>query len=371
MPYQSLSQAPSRLRVHKGAHLTLSQVNKWASIYDAVKRQESVDNPAAVAWGAFYKKFKKDGDRWVKREESVNESSIDYPSEQLPMDVWDKTDKGYVLKPEIEDKIRALFKKFDRDHGVKLLADSDEVHIIGSIGTNQYESDADVDVHILKDPDTLKLDVGGKSSDDWVREVIHWSWEPKNQIKVGDHPIELFLQLDESTDKLADAVYDFNSRTWIKGPQITPFSFDPYEVYAPVVEELRQIIKEADLAIGELERDVVDYDIIKGALSKLPDSIRDRVQERLRGKLEEIEKDIDVLAKDREEWQLMRRNASKSSPALSDIERVKTWATRNALFKFLHRYGYWKIIEELEKLKKGRILKDDDVPVIRSILRSR
>lgn len=372
MPYSSMAQAQARLKTHKGAHLSLSQVNKWASIYDAIKKAGSAKSPAGAAWGTFYKIYKKEGDHWVHKAKRVNESSIDYPSERLPEDVWElqvlKEETAYVLRPEVEEKIQAVFKKFDAEHKVALLEGSGKVHIIGSIGTNQYEEDADIDVHILRDAASLPKE---KPADEWVKEVITWSVVPENRVFVGKHPIELFLQLDESTDALADAVYDFNDRNWLKGPMITPFTFDPYDIYGPVIDELKAVAKEADVSIGELERDVIDYEVIRGALGKLPDEIRSKLRDRLQSKLDEIEQDIDELAKDRKEWKQMRQDASKNTPDLSDIDRVKKWASRNALYKFLQRYGYAQVIRELERLTKGRKIEDKDVPVIKSILRSR
>jgi len=69
MPYQSISVAEDDgfPITAEGVPLTLSQINKLASIYDAVKEQGTADNPMAVAWTQWKQIYKKEGDKWVKR----------------------------------------------------------------------------------------------------------------------------------------------------------------------------------------------------------------------------------------------------------------------------------------------------------------
>lgn len=68
MPYNSIEEAkkagfPTNA---EGIALTLSQVNDLAKIYDAIKAAGSAENPMAVAWVTWKKKYKKEGDAWVK-----------------------------------------------------------------------------------------------------------------------------------------------------------------------------------------------------------------------------------------------------------------------------------------------------------------
>jgi phage I-like protein len=54
----------------EGIDLTLVQINKLASIHDAIKAEGTADNPMAAAWTAWKKVYEKKGDQWVKREAS-------------------------------------------------------------------------------------------------------------------------------------------------------------------------------------------------------------------------------------------------------------------------------------------------------------
>ncbi len=69
MPYETKQSAkqsgfPTKA---EGVSLTLAQINKLASIYDAIKESGKVKNPMAVAWTQWKKMYKKVGDKWKKK----------------------------------------------------------------------------------------------------------------------------------------------------------------------------------------------------------------------------------------------------------------------------------------------------------------
>ena len=68
MPYESIQAAkdagfPTNA---EGIDLTLSQINKLAEIYDAIKVAGTADNPMAAAWTQWKKLYKKQVDKWVE-----------------------------------------------------------------------------------------------------------------------------------------------------------------------------------------------------------------------------------------------------------------------------------------------------------------
>ena len=76
MPYKSIDDAPASWRKHKGAPLTLSQINHLARIYDAIKERGDVDNPAAVAWATWDKIYTLKDGKWVKRSDRMADEEI-------------------------------------------------------------------------------------------------------------------------------------------------------------------------------------------------------------------------------------------------------------------------------------------------------
>jgi hypothetical protein len=71
MPYSSVAGAKDAgfPTSAEDIELTLAQINHLAEIYDAIKKQGTADNPMAVAWATWKSQYKKEGDKWVKKEE--------------------------------------------------------------------------------------------------------------------------------------------------------------------------------------------------------------------------------------------------------------------------------------------------------------
>ena len=77
------------------------------------------------------------------------ESSIDYPvSEGLCPEIWDEVEEGkWIIKPEIKQKALELVDILLAKYHVEAKG----VNIVGSICSNQYTDDGDVDIHIQVD----------------------------------------------------------------------------------------------------------------------------------------------------------------------------------------------------------------------------
>lgn len=70
MPYNSIQEAKDAgfPTSAEEVDLSLSQINKLADLYDAIKKAGTADNPMAVAWTSFKQLYKKEGDKWVEIE---------------------------------------------------------------------------------------------------------------------------------------------------------------------------------------------------------------------------------------------------------------------------------------------------------------
>ena len=70
MPYKTIAEAKTAgFPTHaEDIALTIDQINKLADIYDAIKKEGTVDIPMAAAWTAWKKIYVKKGDKWVTKE---------------------------------------------------------------------------------------------------------------------------------------------------------------------------------------------------------------------------------------------------------------------------------------------------------------
>jgi phage host-nuclease inhibitor protein Gam len=170
---------------------------------------------------------------------------------------------------------------------------------------------------------------------------------------------------------LSDGVYDMLEDKWLKGPTIVTADFNPYENFADIADEIRSKVRNADELFGELKRDVIDYEIIANALEHMKSEDRANLLKYLVAKLQEIEKGIEDLCKEREDWALMRQGATKDlsvEQAEKDIELAKGWRNTNAIFKFIARYKYIKVIKNLKELLADDQLKPDEIEKVKSIM---
>jgi len=294
----------------------------------------------------------------------VNDSSIDFPTATLDLAVWEEEQDGYHLREDAREKILQILDAYEP---IDLLDMAREIRIVGSLGTNLYVEDADIDVHIV--PNDFSV-----WDDDKVSALRKWFREHEEQLDafIMKHPIEVSVQLNPAQDLMSDSAYDFLADSWLVGPKIVSRDYDPYEDFSHIAGDIRSAVQDADLLMGELKRDVIDFEVIKQAMNTMPADVRQRLHLKLKNKLAEIEKDIETLYSKRKEWTDARRDASRpESPeqALQDVELAKKWKDTNATFKFISRYKYMFVIKELEKLiaDDGKV-SPEEVDVIKNIV---
>jgi len=303
----------------------------------------------------------------------IIESSIDFPrGETLNKSIWDFKNGKYTLKPLVRRKILNVLGKYKDVDLIDMAATGEDsekmIHITGSICTNQYSEDSDIDVHIVIPTDSKYYE-----DEQFSKAVLDWFSDNRDKINgyFGKYPIEVYIQSNINQEYLADACYNIMSDNWLKGPKIVPEDYDPYEDYSEIFDEIRKEVKGVDLQMGELKRDIIDYETIKQAIAKMPKDLKKSFLTKLEGKLKEIENDIEMLYKKRSDLIKTRRSASQpqsKEQAMGDENLKKIWKNKNATFKFIVRYQYLRIIKELKDLLEDGELSPKDVEKTKKIV---
>ena len=207
--------------------------------------------------------------------------------------------------------------------------------------------------------------------EEFQKDVFRFFRRDENIVYVGEHNIEVFVQYNARQELLSEAVYDLLKDTWIKGPKIVPESYDPAEDFSDIFDDIRAQAGKADKELGELRRDIIDYDTITGAIKGMSGETQKRLVVKLQAKLSEIEADITDLKKTKLSWITLRRNSSlpvSEEEALEDIDLAKRWRDANATFKYLSRYRYMRIITVLEKLLSDNKIEPDEIDIMKSVM---
>lgn len=294
--------------------------------------------------------------------EDMDESTVDFPSEDLPLDIWDKVNDTYILKPDLKAKILdALGQYPDLD----LVGTADKIHIVGSIGTDLYDEDADIDIHVTPKQEVI----AGKSPEEleeMQRAIMNW-FKNERESKgwfVASHPFETYFQLDPNQDYFSDTVYDLLTDTWVKPPKKYGMDYNPYTAFGDVFTELDEAVAPADLLLGKLKRLVYDFNRLS------THNAEDLATE----KLEAIKVVIESLKLCKESWRTIRRRNSGKGDSNADpaqIQHSQEWSRDNLIFKFIDRYKYMATVNSLSELiKDDNQISANEIPQIEDILQN-
>lgn len=292
----------------------------------------------------------------------IQESLLDYPRAGLDLQVWDKQPNGiYKLRDTVAAKI---YKVMQQHPTVNIQELADQIHIVGSITTNQYTEDTDIDVHIIPKTPWTEKD---------AKEVRKWFEKHQTDLDafIGQHPIEISIQFNPLQDYRSEGVYDLLTNAWIKGPRIVPPDYDPMQDYSGILKGMQDSFKEADMLLGELKRDTIDFDTLHKAMVNMSKAQRQKFLQLAKAKLQEIEADIQKLYDLRKIWIDARSiEMPEKSPdeLLKDVKLAKDWNDANAAFKFLAKYQYLKIIGDLNELMQDDEIETEDVVKLKSML---
>jgi len=301
----------------------------------------------------------------------IRESSIDYPRETLSPYLWGLLPDGtYKVRYDAKEKIHSILDKYP---GSKLRTRAAEIRIVGSICSNQYVDDTDIDVHLVMSSLCIKFHTEQELLN-LQKSVKSWFDTSRDGIGgyIGKHPIEVYIQLNSPQDFLSVGVYDLENAKWKKGPTIVPSDYDPYEDFTELADDVRSSVSGADLTIGELKRDIVDWETMKMALVHMDPQQREMLLRKMQEKLEEVEEDVKELYSDRKDWVTARKASTATlgtmEQALQDVKLVSTWEDANAIFKFINRYKYIKMVGELGKMVEDDKIGPEEIDPIKRII---
>lgn len=195
----------------------------------------------------------------VMMEENLEkESSIDYPiSSGLCPEIWDEVEDGeFKIKEDIKQRALELVDKLLARYHVEAKG----VNVVGSICSNQYTQDADVDVHIQVDlPDDVseKLNNLRKKETDKIFSGI--------DLMVGaskTHPLEFYFQSNIYGDMGSCGCYDLMNDEWLSGPQFVDMEFDPFDEYCNSFDDAVEFGHKVYEALFDLHKNLYKYNAI-------------------------------------------------------------------------------------------------------------
>ena len=302
------------------------------------------------------------------------ESSIDYPvSEGLCPEIWDEVEEGkWIIKPEIKQQALEIVDILLARYHVEAKG----VNIVGSICSNQYTEDGDVDVHIQVDlpEDTAEaLNKLRKLEIDKVFEGVN--------LMVGAshlHPLEFYFQHNLYADMGSCGCYDLMNDEWLSGPLIVDMEFDPYDEYEESWKEAFELGERAQSALFNLTKNLYKHNaILEQAANKdvyANEELMGVIARRLEEVKDEILDSMNVVAALKEEMVQVRRRAGikpKDEKEAEEMRTNKEWLTANSTFKFLQRLNVldqvWLASELYKAIELGDINIEDAIQELNAV----
>lgn len=267
------------------------------------------------------------------------ESILNFPKDDLCPEIWKKTGDSYSLTPDAEKAISKLVNYFIKTFKIPNCI----VNITGSITSNLYDDDSDIDVHFHTD--TFREDL----LDDFnriFRKEFADNYAKNNSIMIGNHPLEIYFQGNIFQDYMSIGCYDFTNKKWIVGPEFENDKYNPYsEYYRDIEHRVSKIITSIrDIILQTYEKAVVLNELIS---NKSNDSdLYNSVNSEFNSLLVKSGKLFEVLRKS--------RKISSAPTSLEDaLEKrdSEEWHIADATFKLLDKYGYLGILKQYSTAK--------------------
>ena len=287
----------------------------------------------------------------------LDESVIDLTQSTLPNDIWNLETKTMI--PEIKEEIlQKTDEAFNKVFGINTLDVIEKIHITGSIGTQNWTKETDIDVHLS--PKDLK-----RFNEDDVKKLFKYADE--ENLEINNRPVELYIQLDNEQDLKSDAVYDLLNDEWI----VESETLDGLTDFSYVLDEFNEILQSIDLGKAELERAIIDKEYIEEFLENLEADEKFGLSELLTSKVEEIENTIEELVDIKKEVQAGRKEAySMPDEMFEELGFAKrSMLPGNVIFKFLQRYGYMKLLSCLQEVIEDNVVTDEELEVVKDELK--
>ena len=280
----------------------------------------------------------------------IKEAVIDIPRRTYAKGVFDNADTDNPkLKQGVLDIINNQIKQFNDIRPVL------KYSLVGSILTKTYRDDADLDVNVLFDVPLPDRDVIRKELAKSLRN-INGALVPGTK-----HPINYYIITDpnvkETNDKMADAVFDIKSNTFIR--KAKEFKFDAKRYAADFEKKVREI----DVVQGELKRDLIDYRELK---ELDPNDILD-LQELINAKVIEVEDSINHLVAIGDEVLKDRATAFATDMTPEEIKDFgrKNQLPKNVVYKMLEKYHYLTFYKALKDIIKDGEITDAELDSIK------
>ena len=267
----------------------------------------------------------------------MQESVIDFPKAGLCPEIWEKVvdDTGlgdmWKMRQEVKDKLVAIVQ--DLQTAQLLPVNGLVIHVTGSITSNQYTENADIDLHFHSD----RLQLNSNEEVDKLNNELRASYK---QEFIGKHPIEIYYQDNKFQDYMSVGCYDVTNDIWEVGPEIADSSFNPYAEY---YDEAK---RQSEAMASQIRNKILSVYETAIALKK---NLGTEFGQNLRGVLLEQLASVQALYDSIRKTRKVYSSPTSKEEALQ-FRTSRKWHIADTAFKLFDKYGYLAILKSFMQI---------------------
>lgn len=283
--------------------------------------------------------------------DTTTASILDEPEETLDPFIFDLSEDQTA--PKIHDDVR---EKILEQLG-KALVNPDAIRAViffGSAAAYQYDPDSDFDVTVVVDPSLTRQG----------EDILGLNREISDELFIAGHPVTYFFREDEYPIDGSDAIYDLIGNYWIRVPERSESALTKPD-YEDTVSDAVEWAKVLDVQIGELRRDMIDYDKLSSAYQRASDDRKQELYDRVQQVISELNESVAALANESDQLHETRLKAfqedlEENGEDVASKYLSRNWVPENVLYKVLERYRYTKLLKMMDKLNKEGLFDEDN-----------
>lgn len=276
----------------------------------------------------------------------MNESTIDFPKQSLCPDIWEKVIDAESINETWRpvECIRAGLLRIAKKIAeyTKLPYDKLDIHITGSITSNSYTENADIDLHFQFVEGFAIREFAEMTQQRFKQAVDELKKQCPGVFTIKKHPIEIYFQPNKFQDFMSVGCYDLKQNCWLVGPELTDMSFNPYsEYYAEIQSKAECLAKDIRNTIFSTYELAIVY---KKNLQHNAENLG-----QYRAELANKLADAVTLYNNIRNMRKVYSTPTSMEEALK-FRSSRKWKIADAAFKLFDKYGYMAILKEFTQL---------------------
>lgn len=299
-------------------------------------------------------------------------SILDYQQNSLCPEIWrpDLSLKEGV-KGFLKASIVGFFEAIDIKGYSRFVKD---VWIGSSLATYFYTEDSDLDIKIIIDIERFKLEneVTSEVLDDEILSSLidlgRNSFWLTQFIPGTEHPLDAYFYSTKEVEFVNllkyDSLYSLDDDTWIKKPEKIEGIVSPSYVLNYAKDKAQQFLSKVVNDIEQVRRDSIDFLLLKEFMKTLPKDELKKLYVDFEIALDKVNSSVEEVVEDRDLLKNLRTRAFSKVDIKNDLERLMksfNYSDENLVFKVMQRYGYMRILSEIDNLFADDYISEGEV----------